>query len=197
MRLIVMVLVLTVAAVAGFLVYRNSAHAPQSKMFEPPVAAAPRKAEDCTVERAIYEYNDDRRLTLRFRPMTSSASENGIEVGATASGRPISNMLWVITVTSLGKEYAFAPDNGFMDSGPAYLTEVRTVHPQGAPGQHLRVMMFDSDMHVIPYLPRGDSRAPGYLLMPDLMRRLYADHVNLPMSAFRFQTCEEAPAATP
>lgn len=197
MRVIVMVLVLAAAAVFGFLTYKNSSHSTQPKMFEAPTAAPPRKAEDCTAAHAVYEYNDDRRLTLRFRPIASSMSENGIEVGATASGRPISNMLWVITVTSLGKEYAFAPDNGFMESGPAYQTEVRTVHPQGTPGQHLRVMMFDSDMHVIPYLPRGDSRAPGYLMMPDLMRRLYADHVNLPMSVFRFQTCEEASATTP
>lgn len=200
MRVLIFVGLAAVAAAAGFFFYSQSSQSGGEEksggLFAeaPPLAPLP-TAEDCIVANAVYEYNEDRRLEMRFRPVnTGDMAAHEIDIG----GRQIGNMYFVVRATSFQTDYVFAPDNDFMSSGPRYQTTATYLRPQGG-GQRFMVSMFDTTMHYINQLPREDSVAPAYIYMPDVMRPLYAERIDLPPGVFRFQRCDQpaAPAATP
>lgn len=194
MRAIIVTVVIAAAAIAGFALYRGGSSAPQQGASTTTLASASALHTDCTVANAVYQYNEDQRLRLSFRRAPAAANA-GPNFSNGAGGRQIGNMMFVVTVTSFNKQYAFAPINA-MASGPAYASYVLQVRPQTGGGAAMPVQLFDSEMHIISDMPRDDSEAPRYIIMPDLMRRLYADHIDLPTGAFRFFRCER-PAAQP
>src|SRR5262245_45065450 len=107
MRAILITLALAVTAIAGYFAYRNSAPpaAEQPGLFAEQAPAALPTAADCLTENAVYEYNDDRRLELRFRRMPATqnieiAEQNGLRVG---------NVAFVVRVTSFGTDYVYTP----------------------------------------------------------------------------------------
>jgi hypothetical protein len=196
MRVIIMAAVLIAALVGGFLVYRGNG----SEHLGPAAPAVAPLHTECTVADAVYQYNEDQRLQLRFRRVPRAA-DAGPDFANGAGGHQIGNMMFVVTVTSFATEYVFTPVNR-MAAGPAYSSYVLYVRPQTGGGAQMPVQLFNSEMHMIPDMPRDDSVAPGYIIMPDLTRRLYADHIDLPTGAFRFYRCErprtqQAPAQTP
>jgi len=188
MRAIIVTLVIAAAAIAGFLLYRGASSAPQQAQSATTPASGSALHTDCTAANAVYQYNEDQRLRLSFRraPVAANAGPN---FSNGAGGRQIGNMMFVVTVTSLNKQYVFAPVNA-MTSGPAYESYVLHVRPQTGGGAAMPVQLFNSEMHIISDMPRDDSEAPRYIIMPDLMRRLYADRIDLPTGAFRFFRCE-------
>ncbi len=195
MRITIMAVVLAAALIAGFLVYRSSSSsAPAQDAPAATPAASSALHTDCTVADAVYQYNEDQRLRLSFRRVPAVANA-GPDFSNGAGGHQIGNMMFVVTVTSFNKQYLFTPINGTA-SGPAYESYVLHVRPQSG-GAAMPVQLFNSEMHIISDMPRNDSEAPRYIIMPDLMRRLYADHIDLPTGAFRFYRCERSgqPAA--
>jgi hypothetical protein len=198
MRAIIMAVVVAAAVLAGFLVYRGNSSAPQQTMFATTAPAAARQQQAaCTVDRAVYRYNEAEVIRLSFRRIASNPSES-VELSNDITGRQVGNMMFVIYVTSFGKTYEFRPVNQ-ASTGPEYQSFVLYVRPQSGGGGPMPVQLFTSDMHIIRDLPRNDSIAPSYIIMPDLMRRLYSEHIDLPNGAFRLSACEPAapPAATP
>ena len=194
MRAILVTMVIAAAAIAGFLLYRGGSSAPQQDASTTTAASASALHTDCIVANAVYQYNEDQRLRLSFRRAPAAANA-GPDFSNGAGGHQIGNMLFVVTVTSFNKEYVFAPVNG-MASGPAYESYVLHVRPQTGGGAAMPVQLFNSEMHIITDMPRDDSEAPRYIIMPDLMRRLYADRIDLPTGAFRFFRCERAAGQT-
>lgn len=186
MRAMIAAILVAAAAVAGFFVYRNNAAAPQQGMFAT-TPTPPQTTQDCTASNAAYQYNEDQRLRLVMRRVPSNPAA-GPEFANGVNGHQIGNMMFVVQVTSTGAEYVFTPVNRNA-SGPAYEAYVLYVHPQ-AGGEQMPVQLFDADMHLINDMPRDDSPAPHFIIMPDLMRRLYADHIDFPTGAFRFFRCE-------
>jgi hypothetical protein len=194
MRALIFVVIAAVVGVAGYFVYRQSATSPSPGMFaEAPPPALP-VAEDCTVANAVYEYNEDARLHLRFEPIPLRG--DGIEVYDERLRRP-GNVNIVVQATSFQANYTFAPDNAFLSSGPKHQTLASYFRPASG-GARFRVSLFDSTMHAINEMPRYDAVAPAYVYMPDVLASLYSQRIDLPPGAFRFQSCEEpAPAAAP
>lgn len=194
MRAIIVTVLIAAAAIAGFLLYRGGASAPPQAAATMAASSASALHTDCTVANAVYQYNEDQRLRLSFRRLAAAANA-GPDFSNGAGGHQIGNMAFVVTVTSFNKEYLFSPVNG-LASGPAYESYVLHVRPQTGAGPAMPVELFNSEMHIISDMPRDDSEAPRYIIMPDLMRRLYADRIDLPTGAFRFYRCER-PAAQP
>lgn len=196
MRAIIMTVVIVTAAIIGFLVYRGNG----SERLGPATPTVAPLHTECAVADAVYQYNEDHRLQLRFRRVPRAA-DAGPDFANGAGGHQIGNMMFVVTVTSFATEYVFTPVNR-MAAGPAYSSYVLYVRPQTGGGAQMPVQLFNSEMHMIPNMPRDDSVAPGYIIMPDLTRRLYADRIDLPTGAFRFYRCERpraqpAPTQTP
>lgn len=189
MRAIIMTVIIAAAAIVGFLVYRGANDSSSTPASESTTASAPPGASalhtGCTVANAVYQYNEDQRLRLFFR---RAPGNGGPEFSNGMGGHQIGDMMFVVSIASINKEYVFAPVNRAA-SGPAYESYVLYVRPQ-AGGAQMPVQLFNSEMHVISDMPRDDSEAPRYIIMPDLMRRLYADHIDLPTGAFRFFRCE-------
>jgi hypothetical protein len=198
MRAVFIALGLAVVAAAGFFIYRGSApEADQPGLFPPQQQAAARlpTAEDCLAENAMYEFNDDRRVQLRFRRIVSTGAAP-IEMSE-ADGQRLGNVTFVVHVTTLGTDYTYRPVNALRGSGPAHTTALTRVQPEGG-GAPFAVYLFDSEMHYLDQLPRNDTPAPGYVFMPDILPRLYRDRVDQAPGVFRFQTCETpAPAPAP
>lgn len=200
MRALILTLVIAAAAIGGFLYYRQSTDSGAGgSMFAPPPPAPPlATAEDCPAEHAVYEFNDDRRIVMRFRRLASTGGQD-YEV-AEFQGRRMGNLEFVVQVTSFQSEYVFRPVNSGPSEGPMYVLGVTYLRP-AAGGAQFPVSLFDSDMHYIGQLPRNDSEAPGYIFMPGMLPILYRDRVNQPPGVFRFQSCDmpapaaEAPAA--
>jgi hypothetical protein len=197
MRAIIITVALAVVAIAGFFVYRGGTSSAPTQDAATTTAAGPTALHtNCQVADAVYQYNEDQRVRLFFRrvPANPTAAEFSNGVG----GHQIGNMMFVVSLASINKEYVFAPANRAA-SGPAYESYVLYVRPQSGSGAQMPVQLFNSEMHIISDMPRNDSEAPGYIIMPDLMRRLYVDHIDMPTGAFRFFRCEppQAPATTP
>jgi hypothetical protein len=195
MRAVFIVLAIAVVAAAGFFIYRSSPPGADG-----PGVAAPQQAtrlptaEDCLAENAMYEFNDDRRIQLRFRRLPSPSS-GPIEMSE-AGGQRLGNLAFVVHVTTLGTDYTYTPVNAIRESGPAYRSTLTRVQPEGG-GAPIAVSLFDSQMHYLDQLPRNDTPAPGYIFMPDILPRLYRDRIDQAPGVFRFQTCETPPAPAP
>jgi hypothetical protein len=189
MRAIIITLVLAAVAVGGYFVYRGAApKQDEPGLFaEQPAAALP-TAEDCLAESAVYEYNDDRRLELRFRRITSSQPIEMAEI----EGRRIGNLRFVVHITSFGTDYVYNPVNEGR-TGPLHESTATYLQPEGG-GARVQVFLFDSSMHYQSQFPRNDTPAPGYIFMPDILPRLVRDRVDQQPGVFRFQRCEAAPA---
>jgi hypothetical protein len=194
MRALIITAVLAALGIGGWFAYQQMAPtADEPGMFEQPESAPLPTARDCLTENAIYEYNDDRRLELRFRRMPGPA--NGIEM-AEFEGRQIGNMAMVVRITSLNTEYVFEPVTNF-DRGPFYVSTATYMRPERG-GANIQVFLFDQDMHYINSLPRNDTRAPGYVMINGMLPILVRDRIDQPPGVFRFQRCEApAPAAAP
>jgi len=196
MRALIIAVVVLAAAVAGFLVYRGgSSSAPGSADGAATTASAPTALHtNCETQYAVYQYNEDVRVRLFFRRVPTSANA-GPDFSNGAGGHQIGNMMFVVSLASINKEYVFTPVNRTA-SGPAYESYVLYVRPQSGGGGQMPVQLFNSEMHIISDMPRNDSEAPRYIIMPDLMRRLYVDRIDMPTGAFRFFRCEPPAAAT-
>lgn len=196
MRAIVITLILAAAAAAGFYFYKQSAPASQSGgLFVERESAPLPTAEQCTALDAVYEYNSDARLQLRFQRIAQNTDAEFEYIG----GRQVGNVNFVVHTTSLNTDYVFRPDNTFLSQGPRYQTVATFLRP-AAGGERFQVSMFDSTMEYIDQLPRDTSTAPAYIYMPEMMRSLYRERIDLPPGAFRFLRCETpapAPTATP
>ncbi len=194
MRALIIAVVVLAAAVAGFLVYRGgSPSAPAPTDAATVTASAPTELHtNCEVQYAVYQYNEDVRVRLFFRRVPATAAP---DLSNREGGRQIGNMMFVVSLASINKEYVFTPVNR-MASGPAYESYVLYVRPQSGSGGQMPVQLFNSEMHIISDMPRNDSEAPRYIIMPDLMRRLYVDRIDMPTGAFRFFRCEPPAAAT-
>jgi len=193
MRALIFTIVLAALGIGGYLAYRQMAPASDAPgMFEEAERAPLPTARDCLTENAVYEYNDDRRLLLRFRRMPGPA--NGIEI-AEFEGRQIGNMAFVVHITSLNTEYVFTPQNNY-ERGPFYVSTATYVRPERG-GQNMQVFLFDEDMHYLNALPRNDTRAPGYVMMNGMLPILVRDRIDQPPGVFRFQSCETPAPATP
>jgi hypothetical protein len=193
MRAMIITLAVVAVAAVGFFIYRGSApKADEPGLFAPEqqAAAALPMAEDCLAENAVYEFNDDRRLQLRFRRISSGSAP--IEM-AEAEGQRLGNVAFVVHVTTLQTDYLYTPVNALRGSGPAHRTTLTRVQPESG-GAPFAVYLFDSEMHYLDQLPRNDTPAPGYIFMPDILPRLYRDRVDQAPGVFRFQSCA-APAA--
>lgn len=199
MRAALIALAVVAVAAVGFFVFRGSA-AKQDEpgLFAPEqqTAAAIPTAEDCLAENAVYEFNDDRRIQLRFRRMPSSSS-TGIEMSE-AEGQRLGNVAFVVHVTSLGTDYVYRPVNALRGSGPAHTSALTRIQAEGGGGA-FPVYLFNSDMNYLDQLPRNDTPAPGYIFMPEILPRLYRDRVDMAPGVFRFQSCATpaAPATAP
>jgi hypothetical protein len=194
MRALIIAAVLAALGIGGFLAYQQMAPAtePQPGLFEAPAPSAPLPtARDCLTENAVYEYNDDRRLELRFRRMPSPAG--GIEMSE-FEGRRIGNMALVVRVTSFNSEYVFNPAGHGASGTPQYQSATAYVRPAGG-GANMQVFFFDEDMHYINSLPRNDTPAPRYVMMNGMLPILYRDRIDQPPGVFRFQRCDTPPAA--
>ncbi|HYD73036.1 MAG TPA: hypothetical protein VEF55_07850 [Candidatus Binatia bacterium] len=192
MRAVFIVLAIALVAAAGFFIYRSSPTTPDEPGLTPvPQAARLPTAEDCLAENAMYEFNDDRRIQLRFRRLPSAGS-GPIEMSE-AGGQRFGNVSFVVHVTTLGTDYTYTPVNALRESGPAHRSALTRVQPEGG-GAPFAVYLFDSQMHYLDQLPRNDTPAPGYVFMPDILPRLYRDRVDQAPGVFRFQTCETPPA---
>lgn len=192
MRALIITVVLAIVAAAGFFVYRQSAPAPAvSEQAAASAPAAPVTAADCSILNAVYEYNADRRLELHFERIPAT---DDYEMARGVSGRQIGNLTFVVDVTSLGADHKFKPDNSFLMSGPRWQTLATYIRPE-AGGDRIQVSMFDRSMEYIDELPRDTSTAPAHIYMPDVMRALYRDHIDLPPGMFSFLRCQEPPAA--
>lgn len=196
MRAMIVAIVALAAIVAGFLVYRGGPpQAPASGPIATPAANLPTELHtNCETQYAVYQYNEDVRVRLFFRRAPTSAN-SGPEFSNGAGGHQIGNMMFVVSLASINKEYVFEPVNR-MAAGPAYESYVLHVRPQSGGGGQMPVQLFNSEMHIVSDMPRNDSEAPRYIIMPDLMRRLYADRIDLPTGAFRFFRCEPPATAT-
>ena len=192
MRIVFIVLALLVVGAAGYFIYNNAPpEADEPGITAPQQAARLPTAEDCLAENAMYEFNDDRRIQLRFRRMPS-ASSAPIEMSE-AGGQRFGNVTFVVHVTTLNTDYTYTPVNALRESGPAHRSTLTRVQPEGG-GAPFAVYLFDSQMHYLDQLPRNDTPAPGYIFMPDILPRLYRDRVDQGPGVFRFQTCETPPA---
>jgi hypothetical protein len=191
MRALVITVILAVVAAAAFFVYRQSAPAPGPQATTTSAPAAPATAADCNILNAVYEYNSDRRLLLRFELIPATTD---YDMAAGVNGRQIGNLTFVVHVTSLNVVHKFKPDNSSLMSGPRW----QTVAPISARCRRRRfqVSMFDRSMEYIDQLPRDTSTAPAHIYMPDMMRYLYRQHIDLPPGMFSYLRCEE-PAAAP
>jgi hypothetical protein len=191
MRALFITIALAVVAAAGFLVYRQSA--PPTSTMETaasPTPVAPATAADCNILNAVYEYNSDRRLQLRFE-LIPQASELELD---TIGGRQVGNLNFVVHVTSLNTDHKFKPDNNFLSQGPRWQTVATFLRPV-AGGDRFQVSMFDRSMEYIDQLPRDTSTAPAHVYMPDMLRSLYRQHIDLPPGMFSYLRCEQPPAA--
>ena len=199
MRALIVAVVALVAVVAGFLVYRGGSSSPPGATdVASTSASAPTELHtNCETQYAVYQYNEDVRVRLFFRRVPTNGA-SGPDFSQGAGGHQIGNMMFVVSLASINKEYVFAPVNR-MAAGPAYESYVLYVRPQSGSGGQMPVQLFNSEMHIISDMPRNDSEAPRYIIMPDLMRRLYADRIDMPTGAFRFFRCEPpaAPRPTP
>lgn len=196
MRALVITIILAVVAAAGFFVYRQSAPAPAAiDQTATPAPAAPVAAADCDILNAVYEYNADRRLQLHFERIPATED---FEMARGVTGRQIGNLNFVVHVTSLDADHKFKPDNTTLMSGPRWQTLATYVRPE-AGGDRIHVSMFDRSMEYINELPRDTSSAPAHIYMPDMMRYLYRQHIDLPPGMFSYLRCNEPPpaAATP
>jgi hypothetical protein len=192
MRAIIMTLVVAALAAGGYFFYRQGApQADAPKMFEAAPPSPARTAEDCNAKDAVYEYVDDRRLTMRFR-LTPATQE--IEV-AEVRGRRIGNLAFVVHATSFNEDYAFVPVNEG-DAGPMYRVAATYLRPE-AGGERFQVSMFDSQMRYLPQLPRDTARAPAFIYMPGALATLYNHRIDQPPGLFRFQSCAEGAPAAP
>ena len=99
MRVIIMAAVLIAALVGGFLVYRGNG----SEHLGPAAPAVAPLHTECTVADAVYQYNEDQRLQLRFRRVPRAA-DAGPDFANGAGGHQIGNMMFVVTVTSFATE---------------------------------------------------------------------------------------------
>ncbi len=192
MRALVITVILAVVAAAAFFVYRQSAPAPAPQATTTPAPAAPAAAADCNILNAVYEYNSDRRLLLRFELIPATTD---YDMAAGVNGRQIGNLTFVVHVTSLNVDHKFKPDNSSLMSGPRWQTVATYLRPD-AGGDRFQVSMFDRSMEYIDQLPRDTSTAPAHIYMPDMMRYLYRQHIDLPPGMFSYLRCEE-PAAAP
>jgi hypothetical protein len=189
MRLVFITLAVAVAAIVGFLFFRGaSAPAPSTEAATNAASTPTALHTNCETQYAVYQYNEDQRVRLFFRRVPASPSA-GPELSNGMGGHQIGNMMFVVSLASINKEYVFTPVNR-MASGPAYESYVLYVRPQSGGGAQMPVQLFNSEMHIISDMPRDDSEAPRYIIMPDLMRRLYADRIDMPTGAFRFFRCE-------
>ena len=195
MRAVIITLAVAAVAAVGYFIYRSSApKADEPGLFAPEqqTAALP-TAEDCVAENAVYEFNDDRRLQLRFRRIAMGSAP--IEMSE-AGGQRIGNVAFVVHVTTLQTDYVYTPVNALRGSGPAHTAALTRVQPEGG-GAPFAVYLFDSEMHYLDQLPRNDTPAPGYIFMPDILPRLYRDQVDQAPGVFRFQSCETPAAPAP
>ena len=194
MRLVFITLAVAAVAIVAFLFFRGaSSPAPSSEVTTSAASAPTALHTNCETRYAVYQYNEDVRVRLFFRRVPTSAN-SGSDFSNGAGGHQIGNMMFVVSLASINKEYVFTPVNRAA-SGPAYESYVLYVRPQSGGGAQMPVQLFDSEMHIISDMPRNDSEAPRYIIMPDLMRRLYADRIDMPTGAFRFFRCEP-PATT-
>jgi hypothetical protein len=193
MKALILTLAIGALAVGGYIWFRQmQPGAPDTALFAPPPPPSPPPAaEHCTARDAVYEYNDDRRLMLRFRQLPATQE---IEV-ASINGQQIGNMAFVVHITSFGDEYVFLPVNSGPASGPQYETAVVRVRPESG-GAPFEVAMFDSQMRYIAHLPRDHTAAPAYIYMTGMLPQLYRGRVDQPPGMFRFQACETPPAST-
>ena len=195
MRIVFIVLALVVVGAAGFFIYRSSPTKSDGPgLTPPPQATRLPTAEDCLAENAMYEFNDDRRIQLRFRRLASAGS-NPIEMSE-AGGQRLGNLTFVVHVTTLGTDYSYTPVNTLRESGPAHRSALTRVQPEGG-GAPFAAYLFDSQMRYLDQLPRNDTPAPGYIFMPDILPRLYRDRVDQAPGVFRFQSCETPAAPAP
>lgn len=191
MRALFITIILAVVAGAGFYFYRQSNPAPAPQATTIPAPAAPVTAADCNILNAVYEYNADRRLQLRFELIPATED---FEMARGVNGRQIGNLNFVVHVTSLDADHKFKPDNSSPMSGPRWQTLATYVRPQ-AGGDRIQVSMFDRSMEYITELPRDTSAAPAHIYMPEMMGYLYRQHIDLPPGMFSYLRCEEPPAA--
>ena len=196
MRAFIIAVAVLAAIVAGFLVYRGgSSSAPTAADVATATSTAPTELHtNCETQYAVYQYNEDVRVHMFFRRVPTAAN-SGPEFSNGAGGHQIGKMMFVVSLASFNKEYVYAPVNRAA-SGPAYESYVLYVRPQSGGGGPMPVQLFNSEMHIISDMPRNDSEAPRYIIMPDLMRRLYADRIDMPTGAFRFFRCEPPATAT-
>jgi hypothetical protein len=194
MRIVFIVLALVVVGAAGYFIYRSSPPKADDPGLAPPQQAARLPAaEDCLAENAMYEFNDDRRVQLRFRRVSSGSAP--IEMSE-VEGQRLGNVAFVVHVTTLQTDYVYTPVNALRGSGPAYRNTLTRVQPEGG-GAPFAVYLFDSEMHYLDQLPRNDTPAPGYIFMPDILPRLYRDRVDQAPGVFRFQSCATPAAPAP
>lgn len=195
MRAVIISVVVVALAAVGYFIYSSSAPQDDPGLFAPEqqAAAALPTAEDCLAENALYEFNDDRRLQLRFRRLSSGSGP--IEMSE-VEGQRLGNVAFVVHVTTLGTDYVYRPVNALRGSGPAHANTLTRVQPEGG-GAAFAVYLFDSEMHYLDQLPRNDTPAPGYIFMPDILPRLYRDRVDQAPGVFRFQSCETPAAPAP
>ena len=191
MRALVMMLVLLAALGAGgYFYWQNNpnAFAPKSTLTPPAPPPRAAKAEDCPAGRARYEFANDTRFTLHFERVPS---HQAIEI-AEFQGHRLPNLTFVVHVSTLGLDTTLTPASGVSRNGPSYSADVLSLRAEGV---QVPVYMFDSDMRYLSEWLRDDSPAPASVFMPEVMRVLYAHHVNMPPAAFVFRSC--APEATP
>jgi len=198
MRIVFITLAIAAVAIVAFLFFRGaSSPSPSSEIVGSSASAPTALHTNCETQYAVYQYNEDQRVRLFFRRAPNTANA-GPDFSQGAGGHQIGNMMFVVSLASINKEYVFTPVNRAA-SGPAYESYVLYVRPQSGGGAQMPVQLFNSEMHIISDMPRNDSEAPRYIILPDLMRRLYVDRIDMPTGAFRFFRCEppQAPRTAP
>ncbi|HVZ99827.1 MAG TPA: hypothetical protein VG841_05890 [Caulobacterales bacterium] len=190
MRLVAIMLVLLAALAGGYFAYQHLAPRPVEAPT-PTAPARPLAAEDCTADRAVYEFAGDPRFTLRLVRIPSPPGAT-TEM-AEAFGHRVGNVNFVVHVSAMNLDVTLKPDNTRPLEGDAYVLEAAYV--KAANGARVRVHMFDSNMRYIADLPRHDTAAPAFIYMPDLMPLLIAHHIDLPPRMFKYAQCENPPAA--
>lgn len=195
MRALIITAVLAVLGIGGYLLYRSSQPASDAKLFESQAPAAPPAAgpEDCPAQFALYEFQEDRRLLLRFRS-TNSASAGTATVGGSAidvsAGRTSGDLDFVFHVSTIGLDVVFTqvpPNNA---PAPKYQQMLNLMRPAEG-GQTVEYALFDSNMRYLTELPRTDTPSPAFIYAPNMMRAMYPHRVDLGLGMFKFLRCDE------